>query len=117
VAFIDQGYCFNAGAWDFPDSPLRGVFPRNAAYADVRGWESFEPWLTRIENYSPEVIREIAGEIPPEWVENNWEALEKLVQTIIDRRALVRDLITAFRVSSRQPFPQWTMVAETDKVQ
>src|SRR5512146_841354 len=29
VTFIDQGYCFNAGEWSFPDSPLRGVYPRN----------------------------------------------------------------------------------------
>ena len=25
ATFIDQGYCFNAGEWSFPDSPLRGV--------------------------------------------------------------------------------------------
>jgi hypothetical protein len=24
--FIDQGYCFNAGEWTFPDSALRGVY-------------------------------------------------------------------------------------------
>ena len=24
--FIDQGFCFNAGEWTFPDSPLRGVY-------------------------------------------------------------------------------------------
>ena len=24
AAFIDQGYCFNAGEWTFPDFPLRG---------------------------------------------------------------------------------------------
>src|SRR5579864_1397430 len=27
--FIDQGHCFNAGEWTFPDSPLRGIFSRN----------------------------------------------------------------------------------------
>jgi hypothetical protein len=34
--FIDQGYCFNAGEWSFPDSSLRGVYPRNCVYAHVR---------------------------------------------------------------------------------
>src|SRR5208337_2506709 len=29
ASFIDQGYCFNAGEWSFPDAPLRGVFGRN----------------------------------------------------------------------------------------
>jgi hypothetical protein len=25
ASFIDQGYCFNAKEWTFPDNPLRGV--------------------------------------------------------------------------------------------
>ncbi len=28
ATFIDQGFCFNAGEWTFPDSPLRGVYQR-----------------------------------------------------------------------------------------
>ncbi len=48
ASFIDQGYCFNAAEWSFPDAPLRGVFPRNDVYAAVTGWDSFEPWLSRI---------------------------------------------------------------------
>ncbi len=37
VSFIDQGYCFNAGEWSFPDSPLRGVYARNDVYREVTG--------------------------------------------------------------------------------
>ncbi len=107
VSFIDQGYCFNAGEWDFPDSPLRGVYARNCVYKDVRGWESFEPWLSHIEKFSPDVVREIAGEIPPEWTGNDWDALKSLTEAVIARRSKVRELITAFRNSSRQPFPAW----------
>ena len=47
AAFIDQGFCFNAGEWRFLDAPLRGVYARNGVYRDVTGWESFEPWLSR----------------------------------------------------------------------
>lgn len=112
VSFIDQGYCFDAGEWDFPDSALRGVYARNCVYEHVRGWESFEPWLGRIENFDPEAIREIAGEIPPQWTGHDWQALEKLVEAIVARRSKLRELITAFRDSSRQPFPAW---AETPK--
>src|ERR1700761_3431144 len=39
--FIDQGFCFNAGEWPFPDPVLRGVFPRNQVYVPVTGWKSF----------------------------------------------------------------------------
>ncbi|MBZ5531660.1 MAG: phosphatidylinositol kinase [Acidobacteriia bacterium] len=107
ATFIDQGYCFNAGAWDFPDSALRGVYARNCVYRDVAGWEQFEPWLSRIENFDPALIRDIAGEIPPPWTGDDWQALEGLVETIIARRSKVRELIAAFRDSSRQPFPSW----------
>jgi hypothetical protein len=112
VTFIDQGYCFNAGEWDFPDTALRGVYARNSVYQHVRGWEGFAPWLERIENFDPEVVREIAGEIPPQWIANDWKALEKLVDQIIERRGKVRELITAFRDSSRQPFPAWVDAAK-----
>jgi len=111
ATFIDQGYCFNAGEWNFPDSALRGVYSRNFVYQQVQGWDSFEPWLTRVETFDPAGVREIAGDIPPEWTGNDWDALEKLAETIIHRRSKVRELITAFRNSSRQPFPAWGVAA------
>jgi hypothetical protein len=62
ATFIDQGYCFNAGEWTFPDFPLRGVFANNCVYQRVNGWEAFEPALTRAEEmvrrgYSGRVVR------------------------------------------------------------
>jgi hypothetical protein len=107
ASFIDQGYCFNAGEWTFPDSPLRGVYARNEVYACVRGWESFEPWLSRVEKMEDDPVWQTAGEIPPEWYGDDWHALEELVRSLLARRAIVRDLITAFRMSLRNPFPNW----------
>ncbi len=109
VSFIDQGYCFNAGEWDFPDSALRGIYARNCVYEQIRGWESFSPWLQLIEDFDPGTIEEIAGAIPPEWTGHDWQALGKLVEAIVDRRRKVRELIAAFRDSSRKPFPAWGM--------
>jgi HipA-like kinase len=111
ATFIDQGYCFNAGEWNFPDSALRGVYARNLVYQHVSGWESFEPWLARVENFAPTVIREIAGTVPPAWAGNDWEEMEGLVEKIVERRSKVRELITAFRNSMRQPFPAWGRAA------
>ena len=33
VTFVDQGYCFNAGEWSFPDSPLRGADQKEAFFS------------------------------------------------------------------------------------
>jgi hypothetical protein len=107
AAFIDQGYCFNAGEWTFPDYPLRGVYARNEVYESVRGWESFEPWLSRVEKMEEDVVWSLAGEIPPEWYGGEWDDLEKLARVLIARRGTVRELIEAFRISPRRPFPEW----------
>jgi hypothetical protein len=105
--FIDQGYCFNAGEWSFPDSALRGVYARNLVYADVEDWKCFEPALTRAEQMNVDEIWACAESIPPEWYEHDVDGLERLVETLMSRRNRIRELIAGFRDSSRQPFPQW----------
>ncbi len=107
ATFIDQGYCFNAGEWRWADSPLRGVFNRNLVYQEVTGWESFEPWLGRIEAMAAEKIWSIAESVPPEWYGGQVAALERLVEQLIQRRSRVRELIAEFRESERKPFPKW----------
>jgi hypothetical protein len=108
ASFIDQGYCFNAGEWTFPDYPLRGVYARNEVYESVSGWESFEPWLSRIEMMDQRMIWDLVNEIPPEWYGSESEELEKLARALIARRRMVRELIAAFRASPRNPFPGWS---------
>jgi hypothetical protein len=107
TTFIDQGYCFNAGEWRWADSPLRGIFTRNCVYREVIGWESFEPWLGRIESMAAEKIWSIAETVPPEWYGGELPALELLMEQLIERQDRVRELIGEFRESDRRPFPKW----------
>ena len=106
VSFIDQGYCFNAGEWTFPDSPLRGVYARNDVYREVTGWESFHPWLGNIEGMELERMWRCAEDIPTEWYGESWQ-MEALVEKLAERRSRVAELIMQFRESSRKPFPKW----------
>ena len=110
--FIDHGLCFNAGEWNFQDSPLRGVYPRNSVYAGVKGWDSFEPWLSRLEDMSPETLWRIAEEVPPIWYGGNTDLIERLMEQLLMRRQRVRDLITSFRNTEREPFPLWQKKAQ-----
>ena len=105
---IDNGFCFNAGEWNFPDAPLRGLYARHCVYEGVRGIDSFEPWLSRVEKMDAAALGEMAGEIPPEWYGFAYEALERLVAHLVRRRLLVRELILSSWKSSVQPFPFWT---------
>lgn len=107
ATFIDHGFCFGAGDWVFHDAPLRGVFARNLVYEEIEGWNSFEPWLTRIREISVDRIWQIAERIPPEWYRADVEALEQLVERVYARRERIPEWIEAFRESSREPFPKW----------
>ncbi len=107
ATFIDQGYCFDAGGWTFNDAPLRGVYARNAVYQDVTGWESFEPWLSRLERMDPQTAWKLAQNMPREWFGSPVIELEILIDRLFARRGRIRELILQFRESSRDPFPQW----------
>jgi hypothetical protein len=107
AVFIDFGYCFHAGEWRFEDLPLRGVYYRNLVYREVTGWESFEPWLSRIEKLPEDMVWSAANEIPPEWYGGDLSEMESLVEKLLARRSKLRDLIEGFGNSDRKPFPNW----------
>jgi hypothetical protein len=109
AVFIDFGYCFHAGEWRFEDAPLRGVYYRNDVYREITGWESFEPWLTRLETMPAETVWTAANEVPPEWYGGDQGDMEALVEKLLTRRSRIRELIEAFGNSDRKPFPKWGM--------
>jgi hypothetical protein len=105
---IDFGFCFNAGEWDFPDAPLRGLYARHRVYQGVAGMDSFEPWLARLEKqFTERVLGDEAAQIPPEWYGGDWNEIERLIERLYRRRERVRELILSARNSDREPFPNW----------
>ena len=108
AAMIDQGFCFNAGEWNYPDAPLRGLYARNRVYEGVIGMESFAPWTERVEKSVTErVLAEVIREIPPEWYEDDYDAVTKLLEQLYRRRTRVPELLLAAKNTTRQPFPNW----------
>ena len=105
---IDQGFCFNAGDWKFPDAPLRGLYARNRAYESITGMHSFGLWLERLEERITErVLDDISRDIPPEWYEDDYDSLLRLLEQIFRRRTRVPELLLEAKKSNRQPFPNW----------
>ncbi|HMD39585.1 MAG TPA: HipA family kinase [Candidatus Acidoferrum sp.] len=108
TVMIDQGFCFNAGEWNFPDGPLRGLYARNRVYEGVTGMESFAPWIERLEKQMTErALDEITKLVPPAWYEDDYDALMRLSEQLFQRRPRVPDLILEAKKSNRQPFPNW----------
>lgn len=105
---IDQGFCFNAGEWNFPDAPLRGLYARNKVYEGVTGKESFALWLERLhQQISERILDSIIREIPPAWYDDDLDALTGLAARLYRRRSLVPELLLAAKNTTRHPFPNW----------
>ena len=104
---IDQGFCFNDGEWDFPDSPIRSIYPRRLVYESVRGLESFEPFLSRIENLASRVIEDASVDIPQAWCGEDPSRIRWLVERLVERRRRLRQMIVDAKNSDLRPFPNW----------
>ncbi len=106
-ALIDQGFCFNDGEWNFPDSPIRSLYPRRLVYEKVRGLQSFEPYLSRLENLEADELEACARGIPDDWCGGKPELLMRLVERLYERRRRVRQALVDAKNSSLAPFPNW----------
>jgi len=107
VNMIDHGFAFNAHRWEFADLPEQGVYTRREVYADVRSIDSFEPWLSRIVDLPPSVLDRAYKSIPAAWYADDWQALERLLERLYERRKQVPDLVRKAKRCAVDPFPAW----------
>ncbi len=104
---IDQGYAFDGPNWDFPESPVQGLYPRRTVYEMVASLSAFEPWLEQVVNFPEEVIDRAWKRIPRDWLDGEDEAVERLLERLYERRKRVPALIAACRNARTNPFPNW----------
>jgi HipA-like kinase len=107
ATLIDHGFCFNDGEWNFPDSPIRSLYPRRLVYESVRGLQSFEPYLSEIENIAATELEDCLDEVPRDWCGDDPEQISRLAERLYERRRRVRQLIIDAKESSLRPFPNW----------
>jgi hypothetical protein len=107
MAMIDHGFCFNDGEWSFPDTAIRSLYPRRLVYELVTGLESFEPYLSRIENLTRGDLEGCTHGIPPDWCQPDPEQLAQLIETLYSRRRNLRQAIVDAKNSPLAPFPRW----------
>jgi HipA-like protein len=105
---IDHGFAFNGPHWDFPDSPMQGLYMRKVVYETVRSLDDFQPWLEQVVHFPEEVIDEAYRQAPPEWLAGEEEAFEKLLERLLRRRKRVPDLLEDCRKAKSNPFTKWT---------
>ncbi len=104
---IDHGFAFNGPHWGFQDSPLQGLYFRTSVYDEVRSLDSFQPWLDMVADFPPNVVDSAWKEIPREWLEEDEESLEKLLEALLKRRSQVPRLIREARGGRTSAFRNW----------
>jgi hypothetical protein len=107
VQMIDHGFAFNGPNWNFQDSPVQGLYFRTSVYEGVHSLDSFEPWLSMIENFPAETVDAAWREIPSSWYLGEEDELERLLETLMKRRTLVPQLIHSVREKRANAFPGW----------
>jgi len=105
---IDHGFACNGPNWDFPDSPLQGLYARRQVYEGVRSLADFEPWLSQVTAFPEEVMDLAWKSIPPDWIEGEEDALVELLERLFERRKHVPELIAACRAGRANPFSDWS---------
>jgi hypothetical protein len=104
---IDHGFAFNGPHWQFVDTPLNGLYFRTSVYQEVTSLDSFQPWLDMVANFPIEVIDGAWKEIPREWLDQDEDELEKLLERLLKRRGQVAQLIQEIRRTRASAFPNW----------
>ena len=104
---IDHGFSFNGPHWQFGDSPLQGLYFRTSVYDEVNSMDSFQPWLDLVTNFPEEVIDSAWKEIPREWLAEDDEALEQMLEQLLKRRKRVPTLIADVRGTRSTAFVNW----------
>jgi hypothetical protein len=104
---IDHGFAFNGPLWRFSDSPLQGLYFRTSVYNEVRSLDSFQPWLDMVGNFPIEVIDSAWKEIPSEWLREDGDELEALLEALLKRRPQLPRLLEDIRRERPSAFPNW----------
>jgi hypothetical protein len=100
---IDNGFIFNGPHWNFTESALQGLYTRRLVYEGVESLEDFQPWLERVEHFPDEVLDRALRRIPPDWIKDEEEELERLLELLLRRGKRVGELLE----QSRGLFPNW----------
>lgn len=104
---VDHGYIFDGPHWDFPDSPIQGLYFRPLVYRGIRSIDSFEPFLSRAVHCPEEIFDEILRSTPPPWIEGEEDDWRRVLETLYRRRKKIADLLLATIRARPQAFPSW----------
>ncbi len=105
---INRNRSFSGPDLNFHDHPQNGVYNFKAVYRHLDGWDSFEPFLTSLILTSPDTLWQLTRNLPFGWSDDYARDLDALVEGLLRRRSLIRQLIARSRDQIPDLFPHWT---------
>lgn len=107
AVFIDHGLSFSGHKWTLDAKPLASLFRPVFVYAAVRTLDDFEPWLSQAESFAIQRLQSFISIIPPEWFSSDFARLSSLLVELIDRKAILRRLLSSLCSNTPKAFPNW----------
>lgn len=94
VMMIDNGFCFNGINWNFPISPILGLYHDRSVYRNTGEIKCFEAWLGQLElKVTYEELMKIAEGIPADWLAGEASSLSRLLECLFRRKKIVPELL------------------------
>jgi hypothetical protein len=109
VLFIDNSHLFGGPDWTFEETDMTGRYMSASAYRNIQSWNSFCPWLQRIEQMSKtDTVWLIANSIPEEWLcGRDRHSIERIAEELLERSRNLGERIAAHVRSRHELFPNW----------
>jgi hypothetical protein len=104
---IDHGFAFNGPYWEFQDTPLNGLYFRTSVYKEVTSLDSFQPWIDVIRAFPFEKVHAACKALPREWLADDHNSLQNLLEGLMSRASKVGRLIEQTRSEHPKAFPNW----------
>jgi hypothetical protein len=106
--FVGRGGCFGGPRSGFRDDPRNGIYCQKTVYSHVMGWDSLDPFLSNLILASPDDLYRATQDLPFGWSNEHSGDLNELVESLLQRRSRIRQLIAQTRDEVPDLFPNWT---------
>jgi hypothetical protein len=105
--FMVRGGSFCGGKTGIRDDARNGVYYQKAVYSHVTGWDSFDPFLSNLILTSPDDLHRATHDLPFGWSDEYAIELDSLVESLLQRRSRIRQLVAQARDQVPDLFPNW----------
>jgi len=101
---IDHGQTFGGALWRFVNSFDWGTFIDPAVYEGVKSFDEVNVWVELARALGHEVFEAAFLSVPEEWIEDDGEALQRLLNQLIERGRNLSRIVENAMSHEKSPF-------------